>query len=152
MIRGTPRRLLRPDEIGIVTPYADQVRLLRKLFDRRGGRRQNCKYEGLEIRSVDGYQGREKEVIIFSSVRSNAGGGIGFLSDRRRINVAITRARRGLVVLGHRDTLMRDRKATWKNWLRFVDEHEIEVPLDLLYTYMGRPIPTSCGGESLRAE
>jgi len=150
IVQGTPKRKLLPSEIGIVTPYADQVRLLKRLFDRKGGRREGQKYEGLEIRSVDGYQGREKEVIIFSTVRSNHFGGIGFLKDRRRINVAITRARRGLIVTGNRQTL--DRDPTWYNWLQFVDEHLIEVDVADVYRYMNRKVPSSIGGDSLLIE
>ena len=62
---------------------------------------------GLEIGSVDGFQGREKEAVILSLVRSNEGGQIGFLSDMRRLNVAITRARRCLVVVGDSATVAR---------------------------------------------
>ncbi|CAN0292068.1 unnamed protein product [Ectocarpus sp. 12 AP-2014] len=85
---------------------------------RRGGRKRGG--IGLpEIASVDGYQGREKEVIILSAVRSNRGGRVGFLADWRRLNVAITRARRGVVVVGDPDTLKRDRH--WRAFLQWCE-------------------------------
>ncbi|MCH2126685.1 MAG: AAA domain-containing protein [Pirellulaceae bacterium] len=86
---------LTPPEIAIIAPYAAQVRLIRS----------QCAMEGLEIDTVDGFQGREKEVILITCVRSNAQGAIGFLADTRRINVALTRARRKLIVVGDSATI-----------------------------------------------
>jgi hypothetical protein len=82
----------------------------------------------IEVLSVDGYQGREKSVILFSAVRSNRQGKVGFLKDWRRLNVAITRARCGLVVVGDSSTLKSD-----KNWRAFIDwcqSQEVVVPSD----------------------
>ena len=111
---------LTPHDIGVVTPYNGQVRLLSDLFMQSGGREPGERFEGLEIKSVDGYQGREKEVIVFSTVRANDRGEIGFLSDYRRLNVAITRARRGLVVLGHPQTLRYHPE--WRAYLDWAEE------------------------------
>ncbi|XZE54119.1 AAA domain-containing protein [Planctomycetaceae bacterium SH139] len=86
---------LNPEEIGIIAPYAAQVRLLRNRLD----------FAGLEIDTVDGFQGREKEAIVLTMVRSNQIGEIGFLADTRRTNVALTRARRKLIVIGDSATL-----------------------------------------------
>ena len=111
---------LSPHDIGVVTPYNGQVRLLSDLFTQSGGREAGERFEGLEIKSVDGYQGREKEVIVFSTVRANDRGEVGFLSDYRRLNVAITRARRGLVVLGHPQTLRYN--PDWRAYLDWAEE------------------------------
>ena len=88
-------------DIGIITPYSAQVAsLCNKIpYD---------EYKGLEISTVDGFQGREKEIIILSLVRSNQKHQVGFLSDKRRLNVAITRPRRMLVVIGDIDTITND--------------------------------------------
>ena len=87
---GLPKK-----DIAVIAPYAAQVRLLRDLF--AGG--------GPEVDTVDGFQGREKEAVVISLVRSNPQNEIGFLADRRRMNVALTRARRKLIVIGDSSTL-----------------------------------------------
>jgi predicted DNA helicase len=86
-------------QIGVITPYRAQVRLLRERL---------ADLTGLEIDSVDGFQGREKEAIVVSLVRSNPEGEIGFLADTRRTNVALTRARRKLLIIGDSATLAND--------------------------------------------
>ena len=89
-----------PAEIAIITPYNLQVELLRlQLRD---------KYPSLEIRSVDGFQGREKEVVVLSLVRSNPNGEVGFLAEARRLNVAITRAKRHVAVITNVETVAHD--------------------------------------------
>lgn len=84
-------------DIGVIAPYSAQVRRLRALLGPRGP----------EVGSVDGFQGREKEAVVLSLVRSNERGEVGFLADVRRLNVAITRARRLLIVIGDSATLSR---------------------------------------------
>ncbi len=91
-------------DIGVITPYAGQVALLsRRLTDALDA--------GLEVDSVDGFQGREKAAIVFSATRSNPEGDIGFLDDDRRLNVALTRAQRCFVGIGDSATL--GGHATW---------------------------------------
>lgn len=112
---------MKTDHIGIISPYAGQNRILRKLLRDRN--------LNIELNSVDAFQGREKELIIFSAVRSNRHGSIGFLSDHRRFNVMHTRARRGLIVIGNRDTLKGDN--TWNQWLAWIDKLDLEVKAPL---------------------
>jgi ATP-dependent RNA/DNA helicase IGHMBP2 len=96
-------------DIAVIAPYAAQVRLLRE----------RANHEGLEIDTVDGFQGREKEVVLITLVRSNTKNEIGFLADRRRMNVAMTRARRKLVVIGDSATLGGD--DFYRDFLEYVD-------------------------------
>jgi ATP-dependent RNA/DNA helicase IGHMBP2 len=86
---------VKPQGIAVVAPYVAQVRRLREILP----------IAGLEIDSVDGFQGREKEAVVLSLVRSNVENEIGFLADVRRTNVALTRARRKLIVVGDSATL-----------------------------------------------
>ena len=81
--------------MAVITPYAAQVRLLRE----------RLKSTNIEIDSVDGFQGREKEAVVVSLVRSNRDNEIGFLEDVRRMNVALTRARRKLIIIGDSATI-----------------------------------------------
>uniref|UniRef100_A0A7N0VDF1 DNA helicase n=1 Tax=Kalanchoe fedtschenkoi TaxID=63787 RepID=A0A7N0VDF1_KALFE len=89
-------------DIGIITPYAAQVVLLKMM---RGNR---DILKDLEISTVDGFQGREKEAIIISMVRSNSKKEVGFLSDHRRMNVAVTRARRQCCIVCDSETVSND--------------------------------------------
>ena len=106
---------LTPEDIGVISPYAGQVRLIRSMVDDM--------IEGLEVKSVDGYQGREKEIIVLSTVRSNDAGKVGFLSNYRRLNVALTRAKRGMIVIGDDRTLRND--PTWASWLDWITESNL---------------------------
>jgi superfamily I DNA and/or RNA helicase len=83
------------EEMAVIAPYAAQVKLLRELLS----------HTEVEVDSVDGFQGREKEAVVVSLVRSNSETEIGFLADVRRMNVALTRARRKLIVIGDSATV-----------------------------------------------
>jgi ATP-dependent RNA/DNA helicase IGHMBP2 len=89
-----------PREIAVISPYDAQVQRLRQLLAEHLDR-------GLEVDTVDGFQGREKDAVVVSLVRSNDQGEVGFLADVRRMNVAITRARKKLVVIGDGATISR---------------------------------------------
>lgn len=95
---------LNVEDIGIITPYNDQVELISQKTP-------------VEVNSVDGFQGRQKELIIISTVRSNNRNEIGFLNDLRRLNVAITRARRKLIIIGNKNTLSSNK--TYKQLIKY---------------------------------
>ncbi|KAL6708652.1 ATP-dependent RNA helicase [Coniothyrium glycines] len=91
---------VQPSDIGIITPYEGQRSYVVSSMQATGSfKKEN--YKEVEVASVDAFQGREKDFIILSCVRSNDHQGIGFLSDPRRLNVALTRAKYGLVILGN---------------------------------------------------
>ena len=100
---------LPPQDIAVIAPYAAQVRWLR----------QHAEHDALEIDTVDGFQGREKEAVIICTVRSNDNGELGFLADARRMNVALTRARRKLIMIGDSATLATD--AFFKDLLQWFE-------------------------------
>lgn len=95
-----------------ISPW--QVGLLREM---RGD-----KYPGIEINTVDGFQGREKEAIVISMVRSNETGEIGFLADERRMNVAITRARRHVTIVCNSETVSRN--SFLKRLVSYMEEYD----------------------------
>ena len=90
-------------KVGIITPYKSQLRELRSRFAQRYG---EAVFATIEFNTTDAFQGRESEIIIFSCVRASVGRGIGFVSDIRRMNVGITRAKSSLWVLGNSQSLM----------------------------------------------
>lgn len=111
-------------DIAVVTPYAAQARLIRRMT------RQLTQDSGppyVEVSSTDGFQGREKEAVVFSCVRSNDYGAVGFVSDWRRVNVSFTRARRALIVIGNDQTLRRGDPDTWMPWLAWADAHGLNM-------------------------
>ena len=110
-------------DIGIITPYSAQVSNLSHKITQD-------EYRGLEISTVDGFQGREKEIIILSLVRSNQKNQVGFLSDKRRLNVAITRPRRMLIVIGDIDTITNgneNENSFLKNFGEYCNENATNV-------------------------
>lgn len=100
-------------DIGIIAAYKSQVNLIsrllmrdaRSLLTERLGKHRASDLPNIEVKTVDGFEGRQKDAIIFSTVRNNSSGYIGFLADRRRLNVGLTRAKRALFVVGSMNTL-----------------------------------------------
>ncbi|KAK9757967.1 hypothetical protein RND81_01G197400 [Saponaria officinalis] len=104
--RHSSRRL----SIGVVSPYAAQVVAIEDLLGRRY---ENLNNFGVKVKSIDGFQGGEEDIIILSTVRANSAGDVGFISDCQRTNVALTRARHCLWVLGNEKTLVKS-DSIWK--------------------------------------
>ena len=100
---GLERILDERIDFGLISPYKAQVRYMRQIVKRSAVLRQLR--EVLTVDTIDGFQGQERDVVFISLVRSNDDGSIGFLSDLRRMNVAITRARMKVVVIGNAETL-----------------------------------------------
>lgn len=100
---GKQRILEERIDIGLISPYQAQVQYLRRQIKKRSFFTPYRKL--ITIDTVDGFQGQERDIIVISLVRSNDKGSIGFLNDLRRMNVAITRARMKLIILGNAATL-----------------------------------------------
>eukprot|EP00884_Botryococcus_braunii_P016658 jgi/Botrbrau1/3676/Bobra.0008s0007.1 len=100
-------------QIAVISPYKAQVDLLRRNFAAGLG---EDRARAIDINTIDGFQGREKDIVIFSPVRTRRGGGIGFVADERRINVGLTRARSSLLLVGHAPVLCQNHR-----WHAFVE-------------------------------
>lgn len=100
---GKERLLEERIDVGIISPYRAQVQYLRKLIKKKEYFKPYRKL--ISVNTVDGFQGQERDVILISLVRANNEGQIGFLRDLRRMNVAITRARMKLIILGDSETM-----------------------------------------------
>lgn len=124
-----------PDQIGVVTPYEGQRAFVVSHMQKAGSLRAEL-YKELEVASVDSFQGREKDFIIVSCVRSNVQQGIGFLRDPRRLNVALTRAKYGVIIIGNARLLARN--PLWYSLLTHFQEREciVEGPLNNLQPSM----------------
>ncbi|KAI9323033.1 DNA-binding protein SMUBP-2 [Obelidium mucronatum] len=101
------------DRISVITPYSGQVQLLQSIL--------HDQFPALEIGTVDSFQGAEKEAILLSLVRSNATGELGFLEDERRLNVAMTRARRHLCVVGD-ERMVKGKGSFLEGFVKVVEE------------------------------
>ncbi|KAG4303887.1 hypothetical protein PORY_002704 [Pneumocystis oryctolagi] len=122
-------------QIGIITPYEGQRSYIVSSMQQSGSLRKDL-YKEIEVASVDAFQGREKDYIIVSCVRSNEHQGIGFLSDPRRLNVALTRAKYGIVILGNPKVL--SKHPLWYHLLLHYKEKNclVEGPLNNLQVSM----------------
>jgi regulator of nonsense transcripts 1 len=101
-------------DIGVISPYEGQTKYLFKIID-------NQKRNLIEISSVDGFQGKEKDYIIFNLVRSNSSKIVGFLDDKRRMNVGLTRAKKGLILVGNSMSFEKDER--WVRLFEHIKEH-----------------------------
>ncbi|MDH6304123.1 ATP-dependent RNA/DNA helicase IGHMBP2 [Parabacteroides sp. PF5-5] len=121
---GKERILEEQIDFGLISPYRAQVQYIRKLI------RQDAFYKPLRkritIHTVDGFQGQERDVIMISLVRANDSGQIGFLNDLRRMNVAITRARMKLIIIGDSSTL--SRHAFYREFYQYVRKYGLIIP------------------------
>lgn len=128
-----PRIHAMEEDIGVITPYLAQKRMILDLLAEQGLRR-------IKVDTVDGFQGSEREVILVSTVRSNDKGTLGFLSDFRRMNVALTRAKRGLILFGNIATLeaygdgvqqrdQYDDRSFWRRWVKWCRQTDLLLKL-----------------------
>lgn len=130
VVQNVVRAGMEPEKIGILTAYLAQKNEIMRAFRER--------FLGhlipvITIDTVDGYQGMERDLILFSATRSNTGRVLGFLADPRRMNVMLTRAKRGVVVFGNGDTLRNSQSEShWPSWLDWVESKQAIISFDKL--------------------
>ncbi|KAH8815160.1 DNA helicase-like protein [Xylogone sp. PMI_703] len=105
---------VKAEDIAVITPYNAQLALMSRSLKEE--------FPGIELGSVDGFQGREKEAVIVSLVRSNPEHEVGFLGEKRRLNVAMTRPRRSLTIIGDSETVSKG-SSYLKRWMDFLEEN-----------------------------
>lgn len=112
--------------ITILAPYNAQISLLSSTLSTRLS---PAVFSDLEIGTIDALQGREKDVVIISLTRSNEEGEVGFLREYRRLNVAMTRAKRMLVVVGDSETVSKGGGEYLKKWMEWLDQRAVVEPI-----------------------
>ena len=117
-----------PNQIGVITPYEGQRSYIVTYMQFNGSLKKEL-YKDVEVASVDAFQGREKDYIILSCVRSNEHQGIGFLSDPRRLNVALTRAKYGIVILGNPKVLSKVCLTVYPQTMHIYTRSDIALPM-----------------------
>eukprot|EP01135_Chromosphaera_perkinsii_P005470 Nk52_evm19s352 gene=Nk52_evmTU19s352 len=115
---------VKPEQIGVITPYEGQRAYIVQHMQFNGALRSQL-YQDIEVASVDAFQGREKDIIILSCTRSNEHQGIGFLNNPRRLNVALTRAKYGCIIIGNPKVL--SKQLLWNNLLVHFKENQCLV-------------------------
>jgi senataxin len=126
----------------VISPYKSQVKLIQQILEEV----LPTYARHVDVNTIDGFQGREKEVVVFSAVRSTRtkSGNIGFVADERRINVGLSRARCSLLLVGNRHTLMKQHR--WEALIRATAEAGCAAACKrLLILYTNLPCQCQCG-------
>ncbi|CAK0824376.1 unnamed protein product [Prorocentrum cordatum] len=127
VLEGLFKAGMNPDDVCVLTPYVAQRRaILGELTNRKW---RGSVLSSVTVDTIDGYQGMEKDLVIFSATRSNVKRELGFVADARRMNVMLTRARRGVIVVGDSATLGNCTSADskWSDWIEWVEGKESVV-------------------------
>ncbi|CAJ1351069.1 unnamed protein product [Effrenium voratum] len=138
-----------PNQIAVLTAYlAQKQELMRAIRDRGLG----SYLSSISVDTIDGYQGMEQGLILFSATRSNESRALGFLADNRRMNVMLTRAKQGLIVFGNADTLRNSvaPESRWPDWLAWAEErkavlgaHEVAERMQSTSSSPSRSLPAA---------